>query len=151
MRGIFLALAFCVSLGIGATSAFAVDFDGTWDGQGELKVDNVRTPVDCDTVEFDIIQTNTRIELRGGRALCERYTFIYPRMRFAIDDGIIYDGNIAVGMAGEGYAHFVFSVREGNLNVIDLRTSALGMQFTHTQSDWGRTGTVLRASLARDN
>ncbi len=149
MKNILMsALFICVVLA--PTQANAQSFDGEWNGQGELKVDNIRNLFDCDSVDFEIIQTATRLEFRSGRALCERYTFVYPRMRFTVDEGVVYDGDMAIGMVGEGYAHFVFSVREGNLNVIDIRQSALGMQFTHTQSDWGRTGTILRATLALD-
>ncbi len=126
-------------------------FDGEWEGQGELEVDNVRSSIDCDLVEFAFMQTKTKLELQSGQALCEQFRFIYPqKMRFRVNNGVIYDGNIAIGMTGEGYTHFIFSVREGNLNVIDIRRSSLGMQLIHTQSDWGRTGTVLRATLAKE-
>lgn len=151
MNRIFLNLALIALLMLVVPfQAQAETFDGDWEGQGELEVDNIRAPIDCDSVEFTIIQTDSRLEIRGGRALCEQFTFVYPRMRFRVDDGIVYDGNIAIGMTGEGYAHFIFSVREGNLNVVDIRQSSLGMQIVHTQSDWGRTGSVLRATLAKD-
>lgn len=124
--------------------------EGKWSGSGELELPLNSTLVDCNSVELEFRQSESVLALRDGSANCDWYQFSYPSLRFRIEDGVLFYNRTAVGMIGTDYAHFFFQLRNGNLNIVDIRIVEDSLELTHTQSNWGTTENVFRAVLIQE-
>ena len=142
MRKIIFLLAFLVP------QLASASFSGNWAGSGGASFAPGNS-TNCQRIAFQFQQGFTAFDIFRGEAFCGVNTFYFPTGTLTIDNGVLKDRGVAVGMIGPDYFHISYSYRPGTLNILDVRlVGRSSMSVVHTSADNNRGTTEIRGNLA---
>lgn len=145
-RTLTLIAIFCAVVPALANASFT----GNWSGNGGATF-GPGNNMNCERVSFQFEQGFQFFEIRRGDAVCGFNRFNFPTGMLTIENGVLKDRGLAVGMIGPDYFHLSYSYRPGTLNILDVRLLGKGaISVVHTTADTQRGTTEIRGNLGNE-
>ena len=139
----FVLLLFCFLI----PTVSSASIEGIWTGEGELEFTPNGIAV-CHIVEISIERNRQSVSMDEGCASCGNIQIRWPSSTMTLDDGVLFDRGVPVGIISDTSFHVHYRTINGATASLHLEKTADGAHLVFTESIPGRGHGILRAEVA---